>query len=613
MENTLGINTIPADDFKRVQALKRYNILNTPPEKSFNNIAKLSAQFFDLPMAFISFVDTNNVFVKASIGVGEVENAPRTASLCTYAILNNEVTVIDDFNNVDPCFGADPVFVAELGYKFYAAAPIITHDGFRIGTVTVIGTEKRGFSEKDVLLLQSMATIVMDEIDLRVMGVKEAEKSLLDAVEQAQSNFNNKALLANAPFAVGVLSGRELIIELANVKILEVWGRTEEVIGKSLAVALPELEKQPFLKILDEVFTTGIAFYGKELSVMLLRNNGLEEVFFNFVYQPLQDNSGRTVNIMIVANEVTDEIRARKLLEGVEQQMEGMVMNSTEGMGIFTGRNLIVEVVNQSLCDIWGMTIAEAKGKSLFELFPGINNDLFPTSLLNIFDSRETLASPEIQVEFPLPGGGSRKVTLNLKHVPLFDEHGEVKHIVVTASDVTEIVSTRKFLDHIEGFYQQSNQVLIQTLNILSTANEKIPATDDESFHTLRYELQRAEHNLRNAIDRPYLGTWFVDVKTLEFNATVGLKRLFGFYPDEEMTFKDAVGQMHVEYREKVSAAMEATMTTGEPYYMEYPVVGLHDQKLRWLCAYGKLNRNNEGKPSYFSGVIFDITEQKTN
>ena len=612
MENTLGINTIPADDFKRVQALKKYNILNTPPEKSFNNIAKLSAQFFDLPVAFISFVDTDNVFVKASIGIGEVESAPRSQSLCTYAILNNEVTVIDDFNKVDPCLGADPVFVAELGYKFYAAAPIITQDGFRIGTVTVIGTERRTFSDKDILLLQSMANIVMDEIELRIKGVKEAEKSLLDAVEQAQSNFNNKALLANAPFAIGVLSGRELIIELANVKILEVWGKTDSVIGRPLEIALPELKTQPFLKILDEVYTTGVPFYGKELSVFLLRENILEEVFFNFVYQPLQDTDGNTVNIMIVATEVTNEIKARRLLESVEQQMEGMVMNSTEGMGIFTGRDLIVELVNQSMCDIWERSIEEVKGKSLFALFPKLRNQAFPGSLLDIFDTRETLFFPEAEVEFETPIG-NKKMFINLKYVPLFDQDGEVKQVIITTSDVTEIVSTRKFLDQIEGFYQRSTQILMQTLDSLVLVNGKIPEMGAGHLQEVRADLQQVEDNLLNAIDRANLGTWFIDVATLQFTATAGLKKLFGFYPDEEMSFQDAVQQMHEDYRDKIAGAMQATMTTGDPYHVEYPVIGFHDQKTRWLHAYGRLTRNSDGQPSYFSGVVFDITEQKIN
>jgi len=611
MENTSGINTILADDLKRVEALKSFNILNTPPEKSFNNIAKLSAEFFDLPIAFISFVDTDHIFIKAAIGLESVNNTPRTDSLCTLAILNDKVTVIDDFDHIDPCLGADPVFVAELGFKFYAAAPITTADGFRIGTVTVVGSEPRKFSEKDALILERMASIVLDEIELRVKGIKEAEQNLLDAVDQAKRNFNSKSLLAEAPVAISVLSGRELTIQVANHKILEVWGKTDAIIGKPLQEALPELKTQPFLKILDDVFTTGTPFYGKELSAFLVRNNVLEEVFFNFVYQPMKDVSGRTVNIMIVATEITEEIKARKVLESSGRQLEGMVMNSTAGMGIFTGRDLIVEVANQSLCDIWELSREQVIGKSLFNLFPGEDTEVFPSTLLSIFDNHEEISSVDREVEFAT-ANGIKRMFINTKYVPLMDDEGNVAHIIVTATDTTEIVRSRKFLDQIEGFYQHSNKMLMQTLMDLTAANQEVPAEDIPTlFSKVKEDLRRAEDNLRTAIETTNLGTWFIHVKTLHLEATAGLKKLFGFYPDEEMSFDDAVGQMDIEHRNRVIAAMDATMITGEPYHIEYAVTGFHDRKVRWLTAYGKLTRDSDGQPSYFSGVAFDITEQK--
>jgi len=613
MKQTLGINTIPADDLQRVEALKSFNILNTPPEKSFNNIAKLSAQFFDLPMAFISFVDTDHVFLKAAIGFESGGNSPRSDSLCTLAILNDSVTVIDDFNHIDPCLGADPVFVAELGFKFYAAAPITTPDGFRIGTVTVIGTERRTFSEKDTLMLEHMASIVMDEIELRVKGVREAEQNLLEAVNQAQRNFNSKSLLAEAPVAIGVLHGRELTIQLANPKILEVWGRTDDVIGKTLSEALPELKAQSFLKILDEVFTSGVAFYGKELSAFLVREGVMEEVFFNFVYQPLNDAAGKTVNIMIVATEITDEIKARKVLESSGRQLEGMVMNSTAGMGIFAGRELIVEVANQSLCDIWELSREDVIGKSLFDLFPEASNEVFPTSMLGIFDTREEISTVEREVEFATPNG-SKKMFINTKYVPLLDEEGNVVNIIVTATDTTEIVRSRKFLDQIEGFYQHSNRVLVEALANLTLANHEVATAAGQTLSgKVKDDLQQVEDNLRSVVETTNLGTWFIDVKTLKLEATAGLKKLFGFYPEDQMTYADAVGQMEAEYRNRVKEAMELTMKTGEPYHIEYAVRGYHDKKLRWLTAYGKLIRDSDGQPSYFSGVAFDITKQKND
>jgi PAS domain S-box-containing protein len=612
MENTLGTNTIQADDHQRVEVLKSFNILHTPPEKSFNNIAKLSAQFFDLPIAFISFVDTDHIFIKAAVGLGTtVNNTPRTESLCTVAILNDKITVIDDFEHIDPCLGADPVFIAELGFKFYAAAPITTPDGFRIGTVTVVGFEPRKFSEKDALILEHMATIVMDEIVLRVKGIKEAEQNLLDAVDQAKRNFSSKSLLAEAPVAIAVLSGRELAIQVANHKILEVWGKTDEIIGKPLKVALPELKTQPFLKILDDVFTTGIPFYGKELSAYLFRNNVLEEVFFNFVYQPMKDSSGQTVNIMIVATDITDEIKARKLLESTGRQLEGMVMNSTAGMGILTGRDLIIEVANQSLCDIWEVSREQVIGKSIFDLFPGREDNLFPSSLLRIFDTHEEISSFENEVEFATVDG-IKKIFINTKYVPLLDDDGNVEHIIVTATDTTEIVRTRKFFSQIEGFYQRSNKLLMQTLMDLIAANEVVPGEDVPNLNSkIKENLKQAEDNLRNAIETTNLGTWFIDVKTMHLESTAGLKRLFGFYADDEMSFDDAVGQMDIKYRDAVMAAMDATMMSGEPYHIEYEVTGYRDQKVRWLTAYGKLTRDSDGQPSFFSGVAFDITEQK--
>lgn len=307
MKNTQVVKTVPENDKSRIEALKRYKILDTPPEDSFNHIAKLATQFFDLPIALISFVDTERVFLKANVGINAESSNPRSTSLCTLVMLNDEITIFENMDEFDPCLVADPMFIAELGFKFYAGVPIKTHDGFSIGTVGVIGLEPRTFSDKDAEILKGLAKIVMDEIELRVKGIIEAEKKFFDIANQAQQNFNSHSLLLNAPIAIGVLNGRELTIEMANNSILEVWDKTDDIVGKTLSTVLPELKDQPFLQILDDVFTSGMPFYGKELSAILLRNGKKEEVRFNFVYQPLKDNAGVTLRIMILAFEITEE------------------------------------------------------------------------------------------------------------------------------------------------------------------------------------------------------------------------------------------------------------------------------------------------------------------
>lgn len=172
MKDSLHINAVPANDQERVKALARYQIMHSPAEESFNRIARLATLVFNVPIAHISFIDTDNIFVKAKTGLTGGTTYPRNTSLCTLVILKEDILFFENIPEMDPCIMADPVMIAELGFKFYAGAPIKTPDGFNIGTICLIGTQPRSFSEKDGEILKHMAMIVMDEIELRLKGIE---------------------------------------------------------------------------------------------------------------------------------------------------------------------------------------------------------------------------------------------------------------------------------------------------------------------------------------------------------------------------------------------------------------------------------------------------------
>lgn len=137
--------------------------------------------------------------------------------------------------------------------------------------------------------------------------------------ELAKSEARFKYLIQEAPVAIAVLHGRSLFIESANDKILEVWGKTSKIIGMPLSVGLPELHGQPFLGILDEVFTMGKAFYANEIPALLEHGGELKEIFFNVTYQPILDASGNTADILVVAVDVTQQVTSRRQVEQSEQ------------------------------------------------------------------------------------------------------------------------------------------------------------------------------------------------------------------------------------------------------------------------------------------------------
>ncbi len=148
------------------------------------------------------------------------------------------------------------------------------------------------------------------------------QDNLHDAISKlTASEARLRYMLADAPVAIAVLVGPELKIESANKKTLELWGKNDSVIGKRLDVALPELEGQPFIGILQDVLKTGESFYGTEVPAFIERNGKLVQAYFNFVYQAIREDDGTISSIMAVGIEVTDQVKARKNIEENEKRV----------------------------------------------------------------------------------------------------------------------------------------------------------------------------------------------------------------------------------------------------------------------------------------------------
>ena len=167
MENTFGKDIIPVDEPERLESLKSLHILHTAPEESFDRIARLTAQIFNTPIALISFVAGEEVFFKANVGMGSTRYTSRGISLCSLAILSNEVTVFENPLE-EPCLLSNPLVTGKFGLRFYAAAPLITGRGHAIGSVCIVDKKPRYFNEEQKQMLQNIAAIVMEQVEARI-------------------------------------------------------------------------------------------------------------------------------------------------------------------------------------------------------------------------------------------------------------------------------------------------------------------------------------------------------------------------------------------------------------------------------------------------------------
>jgi PAS domain S-box-containing protein len=155
-------------------------------------------------------------------------------------------------------------------------------------------------------------------------AVRARDESLaLAARAQAEAERQRASLHAvfmQAPTAITILHGPRSVIALANPPVCRIWGRRpEQVLGKPLFEALPELAGQGVEELLARVLTTGEPYVGKELPVPLARLEGgaLEDVYFNFVYEPMRDSLGHVEGIIVVASDVTELVRARQRTEAL--------------------------------------------------------------------------------------------------------------------------------------------------------------------------------------------------------------------------------------------------------------------------------------------------------
>ncbi len=199
---------LPDNEAGRLEALRRYNILDTPPEAGFDRITALVARLLDMPIAIVSLVDESRAWFKSCYGL-PTQAVQRHSSFCSHAILSDQVLVVPDVRQ-DPRFAHQPLVQQMLGCCFYAGAPLQTQDGFVLGTLCVLDTQPHErISAEQQALLADLAAMVMDELELRLAAqrVSEIDTALL-AVTQGVATETGEAffvaLVQHLTVALGV-------------------------------------------------------------------------------------------------------------------------------------------------------------------------------------------------------------------------------------------------------------------------------------------------------------------------------------------------------------------------------------------------------------------------
>lgn len=156
----------------RLEALKQYRILDTPPEQTYDDFTLLASYICKVPIALISLIDTERQWFKSKVGL-EVNETGRDVSFCN-TISTPEMLIVNDAL-LDNRFVNNPLVTADPRIRFYAGAPLITPEGHILGSLCVIDRKPRVLSETQKTALEALARQVMIQLEWRRVSAHLAE------------------------------------------------------------------------------------------------------------------------------------------------------------------------------------------------------------------------------------------------------------------------------------------------------------------------------------------------------------------------------------------------------------------------------------------------------
>lgn len=296
---------LPATETRRLQALERYGVLDTPPEEAFDRITRLAARLFEVPIVLVTLVHTHRQWFKSVCGFSARETS-RDISFCAHTILTEEVMVVSDATQ-DARFAENPQVTGDPNIRFYAGAPLMTPDGHKLGTLCIIDRVSRTFGEEQARLLEDLAAMVMDELELRR---EIAERQRVEAaLQESEDKFRSLVEQTNDWIWEIDTEGRFTYVSPG---VLNVTGYPpEEVQGRTVSDLMPAAEAERFTSVLERYRPAGFSFDKLEYTLVDRRGS---EVVVEISGSPISDGEGGVRGYRGIAHDVTERKQVAEAL-----------------------------------------------------------------------------------------------------------------------------------------------------------------------------------------------------------------------------------------------------------------------------------------------------------
>ncbi|HEY9045080.1 MAG TPA: PAS domain S-box protein [Ohtaekwangia sp.] len=572
----------------RLDALRKFRILDTRDEQDLNDIVTLAASICGTPMCVISLVDDERQWFKARVGLN-IQETPREQAFCAYTILQDDILIVADATK-DLRFATSALVTGEPGVRFYAGMPLITSEGYKIGTLCVMDRVPKELNDFQLTGLRTLANnvtkqielkYVISEMDVKAKNLEESNyqlnvlnQELLATEEEIRSNLDHIQMLQDhleireRQYRELVEDAPDLIYELdPNGNFVFVNPVMERISGYSK----DELLQMKYWELVHPNCQQQLMnFYKSQrrnlqsssyFQFLMITKTG-EEIWVGQSVRMLFDEHGRVYKVSVIARDITELKQID--IKRAESERRFRLLAGNAPVGIFqTDAAGLCTYVNKRWCEIAGISEHEAKGEGWMQVIhPGDRHKVLAEWAVAVAGARKFV----IEFRFVNPQRGVRWVIS--EGVEMQDENGNLQGYIGTTHDITELKEVNEKLQESEELYR------------LLSRNSKDLVT-----------LFRID----DAATRTFISP--------------SVKDILGYTP-EEMVGYSPYDNIHPEDEVYVKEVIQSVIFSGKSATVEYRAIR-KDGSFVWLESNAHPFYNDEGDMIGFQTSARDISKRK--